>query len=124
MSQFTRFHLPQFGASLSAFWETIKAAIPSNCFDGPDEKIHFAKFGRGPNDTELSNIAPGEGAEGMEGAEGGEGKLNGSVTSVDFVEGEFGAEGGKGGKIDEWQAAWNVTNAIQVNTKIIILSFL
>lgn len=36
------------------------------------------------------------------------------MASVDFGEGEFG-EGGcrKGHKIDEWQAAWNVTNAIQ-----------
>ena len=38
-----------------------------------------------------------------------------SMASIDFSESEFG-EGGikKGHKIDEWQAAWNVTNAIQV----------
>jgi len=40
----------------------------------------------------------------------------GSVSSGDFSEydeggGEF---GGTGVKINEWQAAWNVTNAIQV----------
>lgn len=39
-----------------------------------------------------------------------------SMASVDFGgEGEFCEGGGrKGHKIDEWQAAWNVTNAIQV----------
>lgn len=38
-----------------------------------------------------------------------------SMASVDFSEGEFCEGGGsKGHKIDEWQAAWNVTNAIQV----------
>jgi hypothetical protein len=45
---------------------------------------------------------------------------NGSLTSVDFGSenggggGEFG-EGKSKQKINEWQAAWNVTNAIQVS---------
>lgn len=40
-----------------------------------------------------------------------------SMGSVDFSEGGDFGEGGlkKGHKIDEWQAAWNVTNAIQVS---------
>jgi vesicular inhibitory amino acid transporter len=46
---------------------------------------------------------------------------NGSLTSVDFGSdnggggGEFG-EGRSKHKINEWQAAWNVTNAIQVSS--------
>ena len=28
------------------------------------------------------------------------------------------AEGGEGGKITEWEAAWNVTNAIQVDLRL------
>jgi vesicular inhibitory amino acid transporter len=47
---------------------------------------------------------------------------NGSLTSVDFGSDSGGGGGGEFGegrskhKINEWQAAWNVTNAIQVSS--------
>lgn len=49
----------------------------------------------------------------------------GSVSSGEFSEydeggGEF---GGQGVKINEWQAAWNVTNAIQVlSEKLVVIA--
>lgn len=48
-----------------------------------------------------------------------------SRGSLDSEGGEEMCEGGgrKGEKIDEWQAAWNVTNAIQVTFHIIFCSF-
>lgn len=49
------------------------------------------------------------------------------MQSVDFYasseEGGFEEGGGKTGvKINEYQAAWNVTNAIQVNLSILVVS--
>lgn len=38
------------------------------------------------------------------------------MSSGGFSEYDEGGEFGSGVKINEWQAAWNVTNAIQVNS--------
>ncbi|XP_049940972.1 vesicular inhibitory amino acid transporter [Schistocerca serialis cubense] len=85
MAQFGRFRIPTLGAAVNVAWETLKATVPesSPCLD-------LIRGGGG-----------------------------GAGASVDFAEGgggggESGYEGG-GGKhrINEWQAAWNVTNAIQ-----------
>jgi hypothetical protein len=104
--------------------------------------VRFAQFGgeghqRLGGSAELSTI-PGEGGDyGRD--EGGiaedgfiekqqsyqHSRGNGSLTSVDFGSENGGGGGGEFGegrskrKINEWQAAWNVTNAIQVssNTK-------
>ncbi|XP_069676466.1 vesicular inhibitory amino acid transporter [Periplaneta americana] len=100
----------------------------------PGEHVRFAQFGgeghqRMGESTEMATM-PGEGGD-YGGAEGGvaedgfierqqsyqHSRGNGSLTSVDFGSdggggGEFG-EGRSKHKIDEWQAAWNVTNAIQ-----------
>lgn len=106
----------------------------------PGEHVRFAQFrGEGHQklgeSTELSTM-PGDGGGGYGGAEGGiaeDGFIdrqqsyqrsggNGSLTSVDFGSengggGEFG-EGRSRHKINEWQAAWNVTNAIQVSCDV------
>ena len=107
----------------------------------PGEHVRFAQFrGEGHQklgeSTELSTM-PGDGGGGYGGAEGGiaeDGFIerqqsyqrpggHDSLTSVDFGSenggggGEFG-EGRSRHKINEWQAAWNVTNAIQVSCDV------
>lgn len=44
-------------------------------------------------------------------------KQQSRMSSVDFSEGSDFVEGKSDVKINEYQAAWNVTNAIQVNSK-------
>ena len=100
---FGRWNLPTapVGQALNAAWTSLRAAVPDSCLHAVDgtanEQLHFAKFGRKPHDTELAN-------------------LNNDAAAAD--ESEYG--GGGGGefgncrhKISEWQAGWNVTNAIQ-----------
>jgi hypothetical protein len=107
----------------------------------PGEHVRFAQFrGEGHHklgeSTELSTM-PGDGGGSYGGGEGGiaedgfierqqsyqHSRGNGSLTSVDFGSenggggGEFG-EGRSRHKINEWQAAWNVTNAIQVSRDV------
>lgn len=102
----------------------------------PGEHVRFAQFGgeghqRLEDNTELSTMPGGGDYGGTEGGIAEDGFIdrkqsyqhsrgNGSLTSVDFGSenggggGEFG-EGRSKHKINEWQAAWNVTNAIQVS---------
>ncbi|PNF17061.1 hypothetical protein B7P43_G00846 [Cryptotermes secundus] len=100
----------------------------------PGEHVRFAQFGgeghqRLEDNTELSTMPGGGDYGGTEGGIAEDGFIdrqqsyqhsrgNGSLASVDFGSdsmgggGEFG-EGRSKHKINEWQAAWNVTNAIQ-----------
>ncbi|KAL3183858.1 hypothetical protein MRX96_033469 [Rhipicephalus microplus] len=101
---------------LTGFIQKAKSYMPSACGeDNSGEQLHFAKQ---ENDTELSNFQ-GLGAGSGEGGEFAETTLTEGVNglgpqrSVDVVD-EFG--GREGEKISEWQAGWNVTNAIQVRT--------
>ncbi|CAL4099611.1 unnamed protein product, partial [Meganyctiphanes norvegica] len=116
-----------------AVWSGVKGALPESCLSAPDEIVQFAKYGRRPNErmemTEVNKAPPGEGGEVAlgEGGEGGEGgplpegvapgdgaapvplKRGDSMGSTSTVlEGEGGHD-----MITEWQAGWNVTNAIQ-----------
>ena len=97
--------VPPIGATLEAAWTTVRSAMPDSCLNGqPDEQLHFAKFGRKPHDTELSNL--------NNGAEGG--GLNRVDSAGDGDDESCGGEfGSSRHKISEWQAGWNVTNAIQ-----------
>ncbi|KAL1473307.1 hypothetical protein MTO96_003857 [Rhipicephalus appendiculatus] len=98
---------------VTGFIQKAKSYMPGACGeDNSGEQLHFAKQG---NDTELSNFQ-GLGAGSGEGGEFAETTLTEGVNglgpqrSVDVVD-EFG--GREGEKISEWQAGWNVTNAIQ-----------
>lgn len=102
-SLFGRLHeaLPPVGAALGSAWTSVRSNLPGSCLDGEkDEQLHFAKFGRKPHDTELSNLNNGD-----------------NFHRIDSTESDDGGGGGEFGstkhKISEWQAGWNVTNAIQ-----------
>lgn len=98
----------------SALWTGVKGAMPESCLAGPDERLQFAKFGRKRGDVEMTAVNSAEGAP--EGAEGGPPgdqpplQREASVGSVSTV----GVECQDHDMITEWQAGWNVTNAIQV----------
>lgn len=97
----------------SALWTGVKGAMPESCLAGPDERLQFAKFGRKRGDVEMTAVNSAEGAP--EGAEGGPPgdqpplQREASVGSVSTV----GVECQDHDMITEWQAGWNVTNAIQ-----------
>ena len=101
--------LPPIGPTIGAAWTSVRSVLPDSCRDGQkqrDEELHFAKFGRKMNDTELSSL--------NNGTEGG-----GGMQRIDSVGDDDDGGGGEFGnskhKISEWQAGWNVTNAIQVS---------
>ena len=125
---FGRWNLPTapVGQALNAAWTSLRAAVPDSCLNAVDgtanEQLHFAKFGRKPHDTELANLNNDAAAAAAAGAinktAGGGGGGGGGDWASDADESEYG--GGGGGefgncrhKISEWQAGWNVTNAIQ-----------
>lgn len=97
----------------SLVWEAAKAAAPTSCLGAADEKLNFAKTGREKGDMEMTSV--GGAAPGEEGGPPGEGapplQREASVASTSTV---GGGEGGDHDAITEWQAGWNVTNAIQV----------
>ncbi|KAH7973550.1 hypothetical protein HPB49_002302 [Dermacentor silvarum] len=102
---------------VTGFIQKARSYMPGACGEeNSGEQLHFAKQG---NDTELSNFQ-GIGTGSGEGGEYAETSLTEGVNglapqrSVDVVD-EFG--GREGEKISEWQAGWNVTNAIQVHTR-------
>lgn len=99
-------------------WQSIKSYLPGACGDRT-ELDHFAKHGHNKTDTELSSFRH-EGGEGGHKIAGTEDydtdyQPNGAVADEGGFEGEF---GGNGSEIDEWQAGWNVTNAIQVTRTV------
>ncbi|KAK4317123.1 hypothetical protein Pmani_011757 [Petrolisthes manimaculis] len=114
------FRLPPLSGVLygaSVVWDGVKAAVPESCLGGPDERLNFAKHGKNRGDVEMTSVK-GEGEGGEGGGEGGsmdgqppplerEGSIGSTSTTV-------GVEGGEHDMITEWQAGWNVTNAIQV----------
>ncbi len=108
-------------------WHTIKDKVetnlPSSCGDAA-EKLHFNRHGHSRGDHEMASFRSFDRPEGAVGPSGGfsefseldeydSGKMNGMINNEGMT--EFGGGGGKpGAKISEWQAGWNVTNAIQV----------
>lgn len=101
------------GPVVGALWETAKSKIPSKCKEMaggggsqgvPNENTNFAKFGGG---------GPQKGAGSHEMSDLGRRRAASTASSDDFCGGESGHKG-PDFKINEWQAAWNVTNAIQV----------
>jgi hypothetical protein len=105
------------GPVVGALWESAKSKIPSKCKEmagggvshgggggAPNENTNFAKFGGG---------GPQKSAGSHEMSDMGRRRAASTASSDDFCGGESGHKG-PDFKINEWQAAWNVTNAIQV----------
>ena len=123
-------------------WETMKSSLPDSCFAGRDEVLNFAKAGGRPQqqqqrgDVELSSVNQAQGGEGAEGppipgqeglGPGEEGlgppgmlDAHGQAARKLQRESSMGSSSlaaaaeGPTDLITEWQAGWNVTNAIQV----------
>ncbi|XP_076645018.1 vesicular GABA transporter [Halictus rubicundus] len=137
MANFRGFYIPSIGATINVAWETLKSKWPENspCVElirgpgqqapGQDGQGQFKSFEDGGDNTEMmtmngdqvyrdqNNVAVAEDSFSYQ--RNGDKVRTGSVSSGEFSEydeggGEF---GGSGVKINEWQAAWNVTNAIQ-----------
>lgn len=104
-----------------AVWDGVKGSVPESCLGGPDERLNFAKHGRNRGDVEMTAVSAAEGAPGEEVAPPGEQpplQREGSMSSVSTV----GVEGAGNDQITEWQAGWNVTNAIQVTSLLLMRS--
>lgn len=145
MTYFGRFYIPPISAAVNVAWATIKAVIPedSPCVEliqkmtgqrtgeeaggaqgkqEPNEHVNFAQF-NGPKATDNTEMATmsgyGSADRGDEDGFGGKQVNFSKSRATTFESGcsfdEFGERGRH--KINEWQAAWNVTNAIQVCTQ-------
>ncbi|KAF7996251.1 hypothetical protein HCN44_001883 [Aphidius gifuensis] len=140
MANFGGYSIPSFSATVNVMWETLKAKWPENspCIElirGAGGGINnneqqrpvpgqFRSFGEGGDNTEMREMN-GEKAFGGQTSSGiaedsfsyqrnGDKVTRGaSMSSGGFSEYDEGGEFGSGVKINEWQAAWNVTNAIQ-----------
>lgn len=104
-----------------AIWLGIRAAMPDSCLAAADEKLNFAK-GRQQKTENVEMLAvSGERQEGPSG-EGVEGGFASSYQDGGVVRPRGGSQGSSStvgveadhDMITEWQAGWNVTNAIQV----------
>ncbi|XP_044575879.1 vesicular inhibitory amino acid transporter [Cotesia glomerata] len=135
MAEFRGYHIPSFGATVNVVWETIKMKLPENspCMElirGPEPGQPrpgvgqgFQPYGEGEN-TEMTEMNgeqafggpqnSGVAEESFSYQRNGDKIRGGSVSSGGFSEyDDGGGEFASGIKINEWQAAWNVTNAIQ-----------
>ncbi|KFM56997.1 hypothetical protein X975_25591, partial [Stegodyphus mimosarum] len=94
-------------------WQSIRAYLPGSCGDRT-ELDHFAKHGHNKSDTELSSFRHTGETGTAEPRIAGTEDYDTDAPYTSPPGGEFESEfGGKGSEIDEWQAGWNVTNAIQ-----------
>ncbi|XP_014241956.1 vesicular inhibitory amino acid transporter [Cimex lectularius] len=103
MAQFLFSRLPPFSAAVNVARETIRSAIPDKggC-------LEFLKKFKGPSPGEGDKFRRGSTEMTDYGT-----REDGSPGSFEGGESGFDSEGHSRGKINEWQAAWNVTNAIQ-----------
>ncbi|KAL1455578.1 hypothetical protein WDU94_009662 [Cyamophila willieti] len=133
MTQFGKYYIPSFRAFINVGWETVKTQLPEQgpCMDvmmkmagkntegessqAQGEHIHFGnniQQKRADGTIEMSTM---KGYGGVD--ECGAKDFQSSRSNTFSMGGSF-DEGGGGEfssrhKINEWQAAWNVTNAIQ-----------
>lgn len=132
MSRFGNIHIPPLKAAVNVAWQTVRQQIPDKISSTQKqaEKVHFAQTnhtgGHGSEHHELSNMntkiswsptdqlsqAEDSFNQGYQTGGTGMGKQQ-SFASMDLSEDDF-VEGRSAVKINEYQAAWNVTNAIQV----------
>lgn len=138
MSRFGNIRLPQLSAAVNVAGQTLRQFIPGerngHGQSQPGERVRFAQVNNtgppgGPEHHELSNMtstnpflaSPTKQAVAEDSFN--QGYQSGanmkdqrpSMSSVDFSEESDFAEGKSDVKINEYQAAWNVTNAIQVS---------
>ncbi|KAK0088666.1 hypothetical protein PV325_011085 [Microctonus aethiopoides] len=137
MANFRGFFIPSFGATVNVMWETLKAKWPENspCMElirgpGPGQQRpppagSFKAFGEDGENTEMTMMNNEEAFGGQSSGAGiaedsfsyqrnGDKIRGGSMSSGGFSEyDDGGGEFSSDVKINEWQAAWNVTNAIQ-----------
>lgn len=142
MANFGRFYVPPFEAAMNVVWAVVKAYVPedSPCMEaiakrrgdqapassssaGTGEDAERSRLGGKPDtnpfrttcNSELSSYG------GVEKRDG-DGLTKRTPQAFSMDDGSFDEDSSAGGgefgrsrhKIDEWQAAWNVTNAIQV----------
>lgn len=135
MSRFSNIRIPPLSAAVNVAWQTIKQQIPEKgTKNQPSESTRFAQTNANHTKMdsehhELSNMnvkstnpfltnevmqAEDSFNQGYQsvGGQGGSSRQQ-SLSSVDMSEDDF-VEGRSPVKINEYQAAWNVTNAIQV----------
>lgn len=135
MSKFGNIRLPPLSAAMNVAWQTLKQNMPEKAGGTrtqPSETTHFAQSSLNHTGDaehhELSNMNTkstnpflnsqpqddgyGQGYQ-TTALVGGSGSRQHSLGSVDMSEDDF-VEGRSEVKINEYQAAWNVTNAIQV----------
>lgn len=143
MRRLGNIQLPPFHAAVNVAGQTIRQFLPERpSQQQPSERVRFAQVNSVPNQTqnhnntqspehhELSNMTSSTNPflspamkqslneenckAGYQSTAFVEGQRP-SMSSVDFSEGSDFVEGGRSEvKINEYQAAWNVTNAIQV----------
>lgn len=133
MARFANIRIPPLSAAVNVAWQTLKQQIPDKgARTQPNESTHFAQTNVNHSNAdaehhELSNMNvkstnPFLNSELQDDgfskgyqttAIGGSASRQHSMSSVDMSEEDF-VEGRSEVKINEYQAAWNVTNAIQV----------
>lgn len=137
MNRLGGIRLPPISAAMNVAKQTVRQMIPGRNQEhgpisegGPQERVRFAQAtmnttGGSTEHCEMSNMSMNnqwsptsdkvEMAEDSfnQGYQTGQMNKQGSVSSVDGSEDDF-QEGKLDVKINEYQAAWNVTNAIQV----------
>lgn len=140
MSRFANIRLPPLNAAVNVAGQTIRQFLPDRSNQQPSERFRFAQVNSVPNQSQSNHNQPQEHHElsnmtastnpflsssmkqtlaeencnqGYQSTTLVEGQRP-SMSSVDFSEGSDFVEGRSEVKINEYQAAWNVTNAIQV----------
>lgn len=132
MTQFGKYYIPSLRAFVNVGWETVKSQLPEQ---GPCMDVMMKMTGKNEGEsstqgehTHFGNNIQQKKADGtiemstMKGYGGvdecGSKDFQTSRSNTFSMGGSFdeggGGEFGSRHKINEWQAAWNVTNAIQV----------
>lgn len=130
MAQFGRFYIPPWRAVVNVAWETVKSTIPEKSKLIRRNQTEMASMPGGTYGTETAGYTNRVAEDGFTGQEDGYAVKEDGFTprqsyqqsrgaTMSMASGgsfdEFGGGEGKSRhKINEWQAAWNVTNAIQV----------
>lgn len=127
--------LPQWSASIVQNWRDFRSRVSNLRGSSEDERISFVKYGRFENESDMGSFAETPTSERTELAEGSIENVpkesSDDINSIspnavsgftpmsisqcsELKESAKGLPNRKNEKISEWQAGWNVTNAIQV----------